>query len=107
MKVEKAYPEAADAAVAGLRYGSVCVNISSVLGFGITRLTWGAFPGHTLQVYVVLCTVLCVVYCVDLSMRATICSSLVNCLSGPTEPIPCSFKISLAHYPRSLFKAPD
>ena len=30
-----------------LKYGSVCVNTITGLGFFLPRLTWGAFPGHT------------------------------------------------------------
>jgi len=40
---------AVDAAVAGLRYGSVNVNVASMLGFCVPRLTWGAFPGNPVQ----------------------------------------------------------
>jgi len=37
-----------DAAIARLRYGSVCVNVSNLLGFCVPALTWGAWlPGGT------------------------------------------------------------
>ena len=37
-----------DAAIAGLRYGCVAVNAWTGVGFLLTDLTWGAYPGHTL-----------------------------------------------------------
>ena len=40
---------AVDAAVAALRYGSVNINVASMLGFCVPRLTWGAFPGNPVQ----------------------------------------------------------
>ena len=43
-------PDAVDEAVAGLRYGSVCVNTPTIMGFCLTKATWGAFPGGTPQV---------------------------------------------------------
>lgn len=39
-----------DALIAGLRYGAVAVNVSSLISFVVTKLTWGAFPGNTPQV---------------------------------------------------------
>jgi aldehyde dehydrogenase (NAD(P)+) len=36
-----------DAAVAGLRYGSVSVNTWSGVAYFLPQATWGAFPGHT------------------------------------------------------------
>lgn len=39
-----------DKAVAGLRYGSVNVNVPSFVGYSFPKLSWGAFPGNTLQV---------------------------------------------------------
>ncbi|KAK9814745.1 hypothetical protein WJX72_010772 [[Myrmecia] bisecta] len=47
--VASEHPEAFDKAVAQLRYGSVCVNAPSLVGFCITKLTWGGFPGTTLK----------------------------------------------------------
>ena len=38
-----AEPAAVSAAVAGLRYGAVCVNVSPVLAFSIPTLPWGAW----------------------------------------------------------------
>ena len=52
--VERENPEAVDKAIAGLRYGSICVNAPCSMGFAITPLTWGAFPGNTPQVYLCL-----------------------------------------------------
>ena len=45
----KKYPEAVDAAVADLRYGTVGVNAWSAFGFLLGYTPWGAFPGHTLE----------------------------------------------------------
>lgn len=36
-----------DAFIAALRYGSVCVNVPCMIGFGITRLSWGAWGDDT------------------------------------------------------------
>jgi aldehyde dehydrogenase (NAD(P)+) len=36
-----------DAAIAGLRYGSVSVNTWAGVAYLIPQATWGAFPGHT------------------------------------------------------------
>ena len=36
-----------DAAIAGLRYGSVCVNTWAGVAYFLPQATWGAFPGHT------------------------------------------------------------
>ncbi len=38
-----------DRAVAGLRYGSVGVNIWGGISFALGSTTWGAYPGHTLS----------------------------------------------------------
>jgi aldehyde dehydrogenase (NAD(P)+) len=38
---------ALDAAIAGLRYGSVSVNTWAGVAYLIPQATWGAFPGHT------------------------------------------------------------
>lgn len=48
--VQHSHPDAVDEAVASLKYGSVCINASSIVGFPCTRLSWGAFPGHTPKV---------------------------------------------------------
>ena len=44
------HQQAFEEAVAGLRYGCVCVNVTSMMGFCIARLPWGAFPGNTPEV---------------------------------------------------------
>ena len=49
-QVRSLQPEAVDAAVAALRYGSICVNSPTLMGFCLTKTTWGAFPGGTPQV---------------------------------------------------------
>ena len=38
--------------MAGLRYGCIAVNTPGVLPFGLTRATWGGYPGTTLEVRV-------------------------------------------------------
>jgi hypothetical protein len=38
-----------EAAIAGLRYGSVVLNHWPALSYGLGSTTWGAFPGHTRQ----------------------------------------------------------
>lgn len=48
-KTEKAHSDAFDAAIAGLRYGTIAINCWSGLGYGIVNATWGAFPGHPLD----------------------------------------------------------
>jgi acyl-CoA reductase-like NAD-dependent aldehyde dehydrogenase len=40
---------ALDRALAGLRYGSVGVNIWGGISFALGSTTWGAYPGHTLE----------------------------------------------------------
>ena len=35
-----------EAAIAGLRYGSVQVNSCTIAGYAIPKLSWGAFPGN-------------------------------------------------------------
>lgn len=35
-----------DAAMAGLRYGSISVNCTATAAFSVTSLPWGAFPGE-------------------------------------------------------------
>lgn len=41
--------EAVERAVAGLRYGSVCVNVWSAFAYLAGTLPWGAYPGSTLR----------------------------------------------------------
>ncbi|MBL1287542.1 aldehyde dehydrogenase family protein [Streptomyces sp. NPDC057067] len=48
-RTRRAHPTAVDAAVAGLRYGTVGVNCWSAFGFLLGYTPWGAFPGHTRQ----------------------------------------------------------
>lgn len=43
----RALGPAYDAALAGLRYGAVAVNVWSAAAFVFGSTTWGAFPGHT------------------------------------------------------------
>lgn len=50
LQVQAQHQEAFEEAVAGLRYGCVCVNVTSMMGFCIARLPWGAFPGNTPEV---------------------------------------------------------
>lgn len=38
-----------DQAIADLRYGSIIVNAPGIVGFALTGLTWGGFPGHTID----------------------------------------------------------
>ena len=48
--VQAQHAEALDRAIAGLRYGSINVNVATMLGFCVPKLTWGAYPGNTPQV---------------------------------------------------------
>ena len=43
---DQAAAAALDRAVAGLRYGSIGVNVWHALSFAIAATTWGAYPGH-------------------------------------------------------------
>ncbi len=43
------HADAVDKAVAALRYGSVNINVVTMLGFCVPKLTWGAYPGNTPQ----------------------------------------------------------
>lgn len=45
-----AHSDAVDRAVAALRYGSININVVTILGFCVSKLTWGAYPGNTPQV---------------------------------------------------------
>jgi aldehyde dehydrogenase (NAD(P)+) len=47
-RTERELGPAFDEAVAGLRYGSVGVNIWGGVSFALGSTTWGAYPGHTL-----------------------------------------------------------
>jgi len=46
---EPANRAAFEAAVAGLRYGTVSINHWAAIGYGLVATPWGAFPGHTPQ----------------------------------------------------------
>ena len=47
-KTQREESSAVDAAIASLEYGSVCINCPTLVGYGLTRLTWGAHvPGGT------------------------------------------------------------
>ena len=43
--VQKTFPEAVEAAIADLQYGSIGVNVPSFICFAIPYMAWGAFPG--------------------------------------------------------------
>lgn len=49
-KTQSSSASAVDQAIADLRYGSVNVNLPSILGYAIMKLAWGGFPGATPQV---------------------------------------------------------
>jgi acyl-CoA reductase-like NAD-dependent aldehyde dehydrogenase len=44
---EPSVASAVDRALAGLRYGTVSVNAWAGLGYGLSELPWGAFPGNS------------------------------------------------------------
>ena len=50
-KTQRSSASAVDKAVADLRYGSVSVNLPSLLGYAVMKLAWGGFPGGTPQVH--------------------------------------------------------
>lgn len=50
-----AHADAVDRAVAALRYGSININVVTILGFCVSKLTWGAYPGNTPQVRTLSC----------------------------------------------------
>jgi len=45
----KAMGTAFDEAIADLRYGTIGINVWSAIGFLVPALSWGAFPGNTLD----------------------------------------------------------
>ncbi|MGA7569329.1 MAG: hypothetical protein WCA52_07610, partial [Candidatus Aquilonibacter sp.] len=45
----RTYASDLDAAIAALRYGCVAVNAWTGVGFLLTEMTWGAYPGHTID----------------------------------------------------------
>ena len=44
------HADAVDRAITDLRYGSININVVTMLGFCVPKLTWGAYPGNTPQV---------------------------------------------------------
>jgi len=48
-ETEKKYAKEFDAALAGLRYGGIGVNVFAGVIYGMVSPTWGAFPGHPLE----------------------------------------------------------
>lgn len=44
-KTQKKYASAFEGAVEGLKYGSICINVPGTMGFAITKLGWGGYPG--------------------------------------------------------------
>src|SRR5690606_18513032 len=46
---EKSLGSGFERAIAELRYGSIAINAWTALGFIVPTLTWGAFPGNTLD----------------------------------------------------------
>ncbi len=55
VQVEARHGAAVEEAIAGLRYGSVCVNVATMMGFCMTRLSWGGFAGNTPEAPFLLC----------------------------------------------------
>ncbi len=49
-EVQAQHAEALDRAIAALKYGSINVNVATMLGFCVPKLTWGAYPGNPPQV---------------------------------------------------------
>ena len=52
-KTQSASATAVDRAIADLRYGSVNVNLPTILGYAVMKMAWGGFPGGTPQVGIV------------------------------------------------------
>ena len=48
--VASEHSAAVETAVAELRYGSININVATMLGFSVPKLTWGAYPGNKPQV---------------------------------------------------------
>lgn len=46
-ETQAAHAEAFESFLVGLRYGSVGVNVPTLLNYFVPSLSWGAFPGHT------------------------------------------------------------
>lgn len=47
---QKMHQTVVDTAIADLRYGSVNVNLPTILGYAIMKMAWGGYPGATPQV---------------------------------------------------------
>ena len=47
---QKANQTAVDTAIADLRYGSVNINLPTILGYATMKMAWGGYPGATPQV---------------------------------------------------------
>ena len=50
-KTQSSSALAVDKAIADLRYGSVNVNLPTILGYAVMKMAWGGFPGATPQVH--------------------------------------------------------
>lgn len=48
-EAEAANKDAVSAAIADLKYGCVAVNVVTHMGFSITKMPWGAFPGNPIE----------------------------------------------------------
>ncbi|CAG9464950.1 unnamed protein product [Pedinophyceae sp. YPF-701] len=48
-RAERRHADALQRALEELRYGAVCVNLPTIWGFFLPTMTWGAFPGNTLE----------------------------------------------------------
>lgn len=46
---QKKYRKAFQQAIVDLKYGTVCINVPGTIGFSITTLAWGGYPGTTPQ----------------------------------------------------------
>jgi acyl-CoA reductase-like NAD-dependent aldehyde dehydrogenase len=44
---QKAIKKEFEAAIEGLKYGTICINVPGGVGYGITKLAWGGWPGST------------------------------------------------------------
>ena len=79
------HADAVDQAVAALRYGSININVVTMLGFCVPKLTWGAYPGSTPQACPCLelpLTVCPHVVCLPLTLSS---SSALSLLSNSLE----------------------
>lgn len=46
---QKSYSAECEKAITELKYGSVCINVPSILGYFVPKCTWGGYKGHTPQ----------------------------------------------------------